>query len=150
MIMPRKQLPTFEGKSVFEVDVPAPATFYVIVRPKPPKKQIGSIITAKRTQNAELATRTVGQIVAMGALAWKSGTPDMDPQRDPVAQSIQVGTWVQYRQHAGQKLKIRKDHEAELGGVDEQLDDFLITLADTDVLAVFRDEAHAERFYDWV
>jgi hypothetical protein len=148
--MARKALPQFEGKAVFDLDPPQPATFYIVVRPNPPKKHIGRIATAKRTQNAELAVRTVGQIVAMGALAFKAGTPDMDPKTDPVSQSIKVGTWVQFRQHGGQKLKIRKDHDNTLGGLDEQLDEHLLTMADSDILTVFRDEAHAERFYDWV
>jgi Chaperonin 10 Kd subunit. len=149
--MTRKALPTFTGKAVFELDPPSPPTFYLVVRPKPPKKQTdGGLLLAKRTQNAELATRTVGQVVAMGALAFKAGTPDMDPTKDPVAQSVKVGTWVQYRQHGGQKLKIRKDFDKEAADVDEQLDEHLITIADTDVIGVFRDEAHAERFYDWV
>lgn len=148
--MARKPLPTFEGKAVFEIDPPMPPTFYLVVRPKPPKKQIGSIVTAKRTQNAELATRTVGQVIAIGALAFKAGTPDMDPTKDPVAQGVRVGTWVQYRQHGGQKLKIRKDFDRETPDVDEQLDEHIITISDSDVIGVFRDEAHAERFYDWV
>lgn len=148
--MARRPLPQFECKPVYELDPPEPATFYIIVRPKPPKQQIGSILTAKRTRNAELAVCTVGQIVAMGSLAFKAGTPDMDPTKDPVAQKIKVGTWVQFRQHGGQKLKIRKEHDNDLGGLDEQLDEHLITMSDSDVLAVFRDEAHAERYYDWV
>ena len=86
----------------------------------------------------------------MGALAYKAGTPDMDPKDDPVSQSIKVGTWVQYRQHSGQKLRIRKDFDVEAAAVDEQLDEHIITITDSDVIGVFRDEAHAERFYDWV
>jgi len=149
--MARKTLPKFDDvKPVFELDPPMATSFYVIVRPKPAKKQIGLIATAKRTQNAELATRTIGQIVAIGALAWKAGTQDLDPLKDPVAQSFKVGDWVQFRQHGGQKLKIRKDFENDLGGLDEQRDEHLITMADSDILSKFRDEAHAERFYDWV
>jgi hypothetical protein len=130
-------------------NVPKPVSYHVYVRPKPARQQIGSIALAKRTQNAEMATRTMGQVVGIGDLAWKLKTPDMDPTQDTVAQSIAVGTWVHYRQHAGQKLKVRKPADA-TSEFDENSNDYILILADTDILGVFEDEAHADSFLDWV
>lgn len=129
--------------------VPKPVSYHVYIRPKPARQQIGLIALAKRTQNAEMAVRTMGQIIAIGALAWKLKTPGMDPTLDPVAQGISVGTWVQYRQHSGQKLKIRKAGDA-TSELDENSNDYIIIVDDTDILGVFDDEAHADSFLDWV
>lgn len=143
------ELPTFEGPSFTErgaVDPPAPLSFHLYVRPRPPKQNIGLIALAKRSIKAQLAVCSVGQIVALGAQAHKVGTPDLDPKNDPIAATIQVGTWVHFRQHAGQKLKTGDN----VFGTDESIEDFILTMADTDILGVFRDEAHAAQFYDWV
>lgn len=132
-----------------ELRPPKPVSYHVYIRPKPARQQIGLIALAKRTQNAEMATRTMGQVVAVGDLAWKLKTPDMDPTQDTVSQGIAVGTWVHYRQHAGQKLKVRKGGDA-TSELDENSNDYILIVADTDILGVFEDEAHADSFLDWV
>jgi hypothetical protein len=104
------------------------------------------IALAKRSIKAQLAVCSIGQIVTVGAQAWRAGTPDLDPKNDPVAAALEVGDWIHFRQHAGQKLKTGDN----VFSTDESIEDFILVMADTDILGVFRDEAHAAQFYDWV
>lgn len=156
--MPRKkleptarsvELPSFEGPSFTEraaVSPPAPLSFHLYIRPRPPKQNVGLIALAKRSIKAQLAVCSVGQVVALGTQAFRVGTPDLDPTKDATATSIEVGAWVHFRQHAGQKLKTGDN----VFGTDESIEDFILVMADTDILGVFRDEEHASRFHDWV
>ena len=128
---------------------PKPLTFMVYVRPRPPREKIGSLVTSTRSKNAELATCTVGQILAIGALAWKAGTPDLDPTRDPVAQSLKVGDWIHYRQASGQKLRRVRDVTDFVFDGDVPRDDFILGMSDSDVFGLFDNEAHAAEFADW-
>ncbi len=143
------ELPTFDGPSFPEraaVSPPTPLSFHVYIRPRPPKQNIGMIALAKRSIKAQLAVCSIGQIAAAGSQAFQAGTPDLDPRKDAAAQVIQVGTWVHFRQHAGQKLKTGDN----VFGTDESIEDFLLVMADTDILGVFDDEDHARRFHDWL
>ncbi len=143
------ELPTFEGPSFIDrpaVDPPVPLSFHVYVRPRPPKQSVGLIALSKRSIKAQLAVCSIGQIVDAGSQAFQAGTPDLDPRKDAAAQAIKVGTWVHFRQHAGQKLKTGDN----VFGTDESIEDFILVMADTDILGVFRDEGHAGQFYDWV
>lgn len=128
---------------------PAPSTYHIYVEPRPPRTSIGLIATAKRTQAAERATCTVGKIVAVGDLAWKLKTADMDPAQCTVAQSFKVGDWIHYRQHAGQKLRIHPPG-GPCAAADEDSAPLILVMSDTDVLGKFEDEAHARQFFDWV
>lgn len=131
-----------------EPPIPVPFTYHVIVRPKPPKNMTtGGIALAKRTQNAERAVRTIGQVVAIGALAWKARTDGLNFAECPAAQDIGVGDWVCYKQHSGQKLRLR-DQDAS-AGIDDAGDDYLLIMADTDVLAKLS-PGQQDQFFDWV
>lgn len=142
-------LPKFESAPIYDVPVPDVLSYHVIVRPKPAQtKSAGGLIMAKTTKRAELAVRTVGQLMAVGALAWKARTPDLDFSMDPVASTVKVGDWVVFRQHAGQKLRLRRRHDDAVPVEDD--DEYLLWMADTDILGRFTDQAQAERFYDWV
>lgn len=144
------ELPTFEGPSITDrapVDPPQAVGYHIYVRPRPPKQNVGMIALAKRSIKAQLAVCSVAQIVEVGFHAFKASTPDMDPKQDPVAQSLKVGDWIHFRQHAGQKLKTGDDV---FGTQDASIDEFLLTLSDSDVLGRFRDKAHADSYYDWL
>lgn len=139
----------FDGPAVFEIPLPEPTTYHVIVRPRPSSETLGEaglIVAAKRTKDADLAVRTIGQIMALGALANKIATKDMDPMQDPVSQALKVGDWVVYAQHAGQKLQLRKNVDSDEADANQ----FFRILNDTDILARFRYPAEALRFLDWI
>lgn len=137
----------FVGTAIFEIPLPDPGTVHVLVRPRPPKATIGDgrLVAANRTKNAERAVRTIGQLVAIGALAWKAPAGGVDPMKDPVAQSYKVGDWVVYKQHAGQRLRIKQGKEER-----SEDDQHVLLMTDTDVLARFKSEMEADRYYDWV
>lgn len=140
----------FDGPSITELPIPAPLSYMVVIRPRPPRTKLGTgvLVAATRTQNAERATTTIGQVLALGPLAFRVAT-SWDPALDYTAQSIKPGDWVQYRQHAGQKLRIKRDAN-EAADEDNARDEWVITLTDTDVLSKFAGgEAEARRFYDW-
>lgn len=139
--------PSFEGPAIFELPVPQILSVNVLIRPRPASETLGSgvLIAADRTKKADLAVRTVGQVVALGAQAFKAGTRDLDPLKDPIAQQIAVGAWVAYRQHAGQKFRVKRSQDAP-----ESTTEYLVLLTDTDVLALFENEAQAAQFYDWL
>lgn len=136
-------------RPVYELDPPEALTYRIYVRPKPPRQKIGLLHTAKRTRDAELAVRTIGQIVAMGDLAYKAGTPGIDPQACGVSQKLKVGDWVHYRQGAGQRLRVQRQDHVDVAE-DAADDQWILGMSDTDVLGRFRDEAHASKWYDWI
>jgi co-chaperonin GroES (HSP10) len=136
--------------SAFAEPIPAPLTYHVVVRPKPPRDKKGLIALAARTKRAELETRTIGQLVAVGDLAFKASMRNsgINFQEDNTAQSLKVGDWVVYRSHAGQRVKIANDEYLN----DEDTSDtvpFLVIMPDTDILAKLTAE-QADRLYDWV
>lgn len=127
--------------------IPQPVGYRVLLKPKPAAKQIGMIATAARTRNADLATRTIGQLVAIGALAWKGEMEGIDYKKDPVASSFEVGDWVVFRQHGAQKIKIGKT--ASEFAEDEDEDQCLLILSDTDIFVKLTPE-QADKYYDWM
>lgn len=144
-----KPLPQFDQPAPpIKFKVPAPVSYHLYVRPKPPRVNIGMLALPKRTQNAELAMRTIGQVIALGAAAYRARIGYFDPTLDPIGQSIKEGTWVHYRQHAGQKIKVRGESDA-TSEFDEDSTNYILALADTDILGVFDDEAHADAYFDW-
>lgn len=139
----KKPLQTFEGDSIFSPPKIVPTTFHVVVRPAAPRKNLGSIlVTSKRTRRAMQAVCTRGQLVAIGALAWKANTLDIDYSKDPVSSGFKLGDWVIFKQHAGQKQRY-----GEIASQDE-LETYDILMADTDVLALLPKE-EVDRLYDW-
>lgn len=144
MKKPKAITATFpEGPSLAQKYVPKlePVGFYVVLKPKPPRKNIGILATAKRTQKAQMAVVTVGQILEIGALAWKK-TGEVDYTQDPVARSFKVGDWVKFRKASGQR-----ENYGDMS--DDAVDNFLITVADSDILAKIATK-DVEKFYDWV
>ncbi len=117
-----------------------PVGFYVTIKPKPPREKIGMLLTATRTKKAQLAVVTIGQIVEIGALAWKK-TGDVDYTQDPIASAFKPGDWVQFRKTSGQRASYGDM------GADDALDNYILTVADSDVLGKV-DEP--DKFYDWV
>lgn len=146
--MSKMALPTFNEAPVFYTPYPAPLSFQVIVLPKPPDTKRGLIELAKRSRQAEQAVGTIGQIIAIGAKAWGKG-PEFDLSGDP--QQPAIGDWVVYKQHAGQRLRIRKDFTND-DAADEgsPLEEYILIMTDIDILARFKTRAEAERFYAWV
>lgn len=147
---------TFVAKqSLFEMfavksPVPEPLGYRIVVRPKPAGDKRGSLFLAQRTKNAEMAVRTIGQIVAIGAQAWKAKTEALNFQDDPVASSMKVGDWVVYQHHSGQKLRLRPESgRPVLLDDDEAPDSFLLLMSDTDILARLTEE-QTEQFTDWL
>jgi co-chaperonin GroES (HSP10) len=137
----RYDLPTFESAPVFSTPTPAPLGYLVSVKPRDPKRQVGVIATSKRTQEAEQALETVGQILAIGELAWSK---DFALDKRPV-----VGDWIVYRQHAGQRMKIKgADDDRDPDG--STLTKYILLLQDTDVLARFDSLTEANRFFAWI
>lgn len=135
-----------ETASIFELPVPAPLSVYVVIRPKPAAETLGQgiLVAANRTKKADLSLRTVGEVVAMGAQAFKAGTNHLDPTQDPAAQQIKVGSWVGYRQHSGQKIRVKK-----LGETKDSVPEYLVIVLDTDIMYTFKDGDDAALFYDW-
>lgn len=139
---------TFDGPSITTPPFAVPTSYYVVLRPRPPNKYHGMIARAKRSQDAERAVATIGEVLAIGPLAWQIKAGDLDPLKDSVSQSIRVGDWVQYRQGSGQRLRIRQDHVQE--DDENARDEYVITVADTDIIGKFADKADSERFFDYL
>jgi co-chaperonin GroES (HSP10) len=131
----------FETAPVYATPTPAPIGYLVAVKPRDPKRQVGLLATSKRTQEAEQALETVGQILAIGELAW---TKDFALDNRP-----KIGDWVVYRQHAGQRMKIKGTTE-EQDPDGSTLTKFILLLQDTDVLARFDSLTEANQFYAWI
>jgi co-chaperonin GroES (HSP10) len=143
-----RELPTFDAPQVFETPFPAPLGYSVVVKPRPPKKQVGRIATSKKTQEADQALETIGTVLAVGSLAW-GASGGLDLTNDP--SKPKVGDWVVYRQYAGQKLRLRKSYKIEDADPDgSTLSEFILVMLDTDVLARFGSLAEAEKFYAWI
>ena len=128
----------FDTPPVFETPTPRPLGFIVTVKPRDPKKSVGLLATAKRTQEAEQTLETIGQILAIGEKAW---TADFNLSVLP-----KVGDWVVYRQHAGQRMKL----QPAAGDGSDTLIKFVLLLTDTDILARFDSFADAAKFYSWI
>lgn len=133
----------------FAPPVPEPMGFNVIVQPlRPEKERESGLVLANITINADLQTKTVGKIVAKGALAWKAKTDALDLGSDPVAAGVEVGDLVVFRQHAGQRLKLRSIRDEKFPG-DEEQDSWLLIMQDTDILAKLK-PGQESAFYDWL
>ena len=137
----RFDLPTFDAVPVYTTPTPAPIGYIVAVKPRDPKRQVGLLATSKRTQEAEQALETIGQILAIGEKAW---TTDFALEQRP-----KVGDWVVYRQHAGQRMKL-KGLEGDADPDGSTLVKYILLLQDTDVLARFDSLTEANSFFSWI
>ena len=136
-----------EFMRTFAEPIPQPLGYHVVIRPKPAQEQKGSILLAGTSMKAEMASRTVGQIVAKGYHAWlaRFASTGIDYQDDPVVRGIKVGDWVIYRQHAGQRIKFTDEDPEE----SDRPVPYLLIMSDTDILAKLTPE-QAEQAYDWI
>lgn len=83
-------------------DHPAPLLWRVLIAPRRPKKMsAGGLIIAHAARDAEQHLNYIGQVIAMGELAYKS-----DLFKD-MADVPKVGDWVAYGRYAGQPLLYR-------------------------------------------
>jgi co-chaperonin GroES (HSP10) len=83
-------------------DFPEPILWRILIAPRIPKKvSKGGIVIPVEAQDAQQHLNYVGQIVAMGELAWKSER--FEGQQNPP----KVGDFVVYGRYAGQKLDHR-------------------------------------------
>lgn len=143
----KPNLPSFDAPPT-PVTLPTPLSFHVLIHPRAPKAtSAGGIALPGRTRRANRATDYVGQLVAVGALAFKARVGELDMTAEP--NWPQLNDWVVYRMHAGQKLRIHKDQQELIDG-DEEDEDYVLLCHDTDVVATFKSEEEANRFYSWV
>ena len=154
------EYPTFEGESTtfgssarpsapppYKGPVPRALHFTVIIRPKPPIKNIGMIALADRTKRANLATETVGQILAVGANAFMLETGGVDMKRETWPK---LGDWVIYRQNAGQRLRMTSEMDrvkAEGGSASDEV--HLLLMTDSDIVCAIP-ESEVYDYYSWV
>ena len=143
----KKPLPTFDAPPVYNTPTPNPLGYQVVVKPRPPKTQRGRIAMAKRSQEAEQMLETIGQLLAVGSLAWGAGG-GLDLSAD--TNKPKVGDWVVFRQHAGQKMRLRKAYQDEADPDGAYVSEFILVMLDTDVLAQFATLEEAEKFYAWI
>jgi co-chaperonin GroES (HSP10) len=81
---------------------PKPLYRRILVQPIAPKQtSAGGIVLAPQTQEAEGYLASVGRLIAVGDQAW---TLDKYP---PGALLPEVGDWVQWAKHAGQRIEYR-------------------------------------------
>lgn len=128
--------------------LPRALNYTVIIRPKPPVKNFGLIALADRTKRANLATETVGQILALGANTFKLESGGVNMKDEPGWPKI--GDWVIYRQNAGQRLRMTSELDrvkAEGGSASDEV--HLLIMTDSDVLCTIP-EAEVYDYYSWV
>lgn len=140
--------PTFEAPAAAPpVSLPRCVGYHVIVEPRePPSATGGGIILAGKTKRANRATDYIGVLKAVGQFAWTAKTPELD--WNTLTNPPQVGDWVIFKLHAGQKLKLRRA-QAEIVAGDKEDEHYLLMMADTDIIGVLTEE-QAAQFYSWV
>jgi co-chaperonin GroES (HSP10) len=141
-------LPTFEAPPApAPVSIPRPLAYHVIVEPlEPDAYSAGGIALSQKTRRANRATGTIGTLKAVGQFAWQAKTAELDwslLQNPP-----KVGELVIFRQHAGQKLRLRVSTQALVEG-DQEDEQYLLLLDDTDIIGTLTPE-EAKQFYSWV
>lgn len=135
--------PTVE---VEDVDWPDyyPILDQVVVRPiDPPSQSKGGIAFDRRTVLAERSQTCVGQIVAMGSLAYTAETRDGVKFWKEVHIPV-VGDWVLFTKAAGQPVSIKHSN-----ATDPTLSPRLIAMSDNDIKGVFKNEAEARKVWAW-
>jgi hypothetical protein len=111
-----------------------PNLFYVLVKPRMAPKRKGVIILTDDSREAEKATNTVGQVIELGPLAYKTKPAGLDYSAD-TNQPVK-GSWVRYAKHAGQPFNVRNPKP----GPDEDEFDRYVLITDTDILGVIPDD----------
>ena len=106
-----------------------PNLFYVLVKPRRAPKKKGLIILTDETRDADQATNTVGQVIALGDLAYKTKPAGLDYALD--SNAPKEGDWVRYAKHSGQPFKVKNPS----GGEGDEFEQYVI-ITDTDILGV--------------
>lgn len=142
------KLPAFDAPpAAAPISYPSPVGYHVIVEPrKPPAATAGGIVLAQKTRRANRATDYIGTVVAMGQFAFTAKTAEIDWAT--LKDAPKVGDLVVYKQHAGQKLRLRQQQQELIDGDDED-EAYLLLMYDTDLIAKVTPE-QAEQFYSWV
>lgn len=129
------------------VSLPHAVGYHVIVEPREPESASdGGILLSNKTKRANRATDYIGVLKGVGEFAWKAKTPEIDwgtLERKP-----QIGDWVVFKLHAGQKLRLRRS-QAELVAGDIEDEAYLLMMFDTDIIGILTPE-QAKQFYSWV
>jgi hypothetical protein len=120
-----------------------PNLFYVLIRPRRAPQRKGMIMLPEDTREADTATNTVGEVIALGDLAYKTKPAGLDYSQDTCAP--RCGDWVRYAKHAGQPFKWRNP---EAKDPDEAVERYVI-VADTDILGVIP-EGQVGQHVGWV
>lgn len=107
-----------------------PNLFYVLVKPRRAPKKKGLIILTDDTRDADQATNTVGQVISLGDLAYKTKPAGLDYSQD--SNAPRPGDWVRYAKHSGQSFKVRNKNPAE----GEDYSEVYVIITDTDILGV--------------
>jgi co-chaperonin GroES (HSP10) len=108
-----------------------PLFYSIIVEPLPPKQQSeGGLIIAQQAQEVEAIQNTVGIVLAIGSLAFKSKTAGgLDLEREEI--KIAEGDYVIFQRYTGQKVKLKPSSGSE--------DRTVIILSDTELMGVVSD-----------
>lgn len=120
-----------------------PNLFYVLIKPRTAPKRKGMIILTDDSREADQATNTVGQVVELGPLAYKTKPAGLDYSQD--TNQPKVGSWVRYAKHAGQPFKVR----VEKSGPDGDEFERYVLITDTDILGVIPDD-QVDRHVGWI
>ena len=143
----RIELPKFEAPPAAPpLRLPRPLGYHVIVEPlEPDEMSAGGIVLAQKTRRANRATSTIGYLRAAGQFAWKAKTPELD--WSTLEGTPKVGDMIIFKQHAGQKLRVRVDPKLLAAGKEDEA--YLLLLADTDIIGTLTED-EAKQFYSWV
>jgi len=87
----------------------------------------------------------VGEVLQIGSQAFVATPDGLDYGADK--DKIKVGSWVVYRKHAGQPLRIKKAADEKVDSDDQTI---LLAMEDRDILAVFDSKEDAEMIWHWV
>ncbi len=117
----------------------------VLIRPMEPRRSHGAIALASSSIKAERALTIVGQVVGLGSQAFVATPDGLDYSVDK--DKIVIGSWVMYRKHAGQPIRVKKSADEKVDSDDQTI---LLAMEDRDILAVFESKEDAEMIWHWV
>lgn len=122
-------------------DLPVPINWHVLIKPVPPKEVTGAagLVLADTSIEAQEVFNYIGQIVAIGELAYKARTTsnlDVGAQK----RLPKVGDWVIMPYHVGQEVRVR-DPAGRNGTQRYKI------VKDTDVIAIVADP---DKYWTWV
>ncbi len=144
-LQPPAAIPAAEPKKDFKMPKMTSMLDRVLVKPIEPKRSHGMIALASSSIKAERALTVVGQVVDIGSQAYVATPDGLNYGAD--RGKISVGSWVLYRKHAGQPIRVKKDANEKVDAEDQAI---IISMEDRDILAVFESEEDANMIWHWV